>query len=90
MTKSLIGDGLLIGDRLFYPTWINVCSHSQYNVTKALGHYQHLPYWPCMKQRPPTPIGSFVHMMVGISHPMVECVLTIVHFYNGDHFLGLV
>jgi hypothetical protein len=42
-----------------------------------------------MNQRPPAPIGNFVHMMVGIFHPMVECVLTIVHFFNVDHFLGL-
>jgi hypothetical protein len=39
MIKSLIGDGLPIGDGLFYPTWIKVCSHSRYNVTEALGHY---------------------------------------------------
>ncbi len=39
MTNSLIGDGLPIGDGLFYPTWINVCSNSQYNVSEALGHY---------------------------------------------------
>jgi len=43
-----------------------------------------------MNQRPPTLIGSFVHMMVGISHFVVECVLTTVHFFNADHFLGLV
>jgi hypothetical protein len=43
-----------------------------------------------MNQCPLGSIGSFVHVMVGVSHPVVEFMLTTIQFFNANHFLGLV